>query len=181
MLNLTKCSIRRTDGTYRNIRALIALGFSFLLFIAVPLQAQDGQMFEDKGPDEPIIVQADEINWQDGPASFEEGSQMALLEGDLGEPGFFNLQIKMPDGFRISPHWHPRVERVTVISGTFKLGHGENFDSNAAEPLEAGSYFSMPPEMVHYAVTEGETVIQLTTIGPWEIHYINPEDDPRKR
>jgi quercetin dioxygenase-like cupin family protein len=93
----------------------------------------------------------------------------------------FTLRIKLPDGFEIAPHWHPNVERVTVLSGTFHLGAGETMDKQNADRLESGSYTSMPPGMRHFAFVEGETEIQLTTVGPWEIHYINPDDDPRLR
>ena len=52
----------------------------------------------------------------------------------------------------------------------------------STERLEAGSYTSMPPEMIHFVFIEGETVVQLTSVGPWEINYVNPEqDDPRLR
>jgi hypothetical protein len=52
----------------------------------------------------------------------------------------------------------------------------------AAAPITqiASASAAMPPGMQHFAFAEGETVIQLTSIGPWEIHYINPEDDPRR-
>lgn len=133
------------------------------------------------GPDRHLAYEADEIEWVEGPASLEPGAEMAILEGDPSERGMFTLRFKLPDGFRISPHWHPNYERVTVLSGTFHLGMGERFDPETAQALPAGSYTTMPPEMVHYAVAEGETVIQLTSIGPWLIHYINPEDDPRTR
>jgi quercetin dioxygenase-like cupin family protein len=168
-----------TGGICRKVMIQMGICFSLIFLMSIQAMGQDGM--HDKGPDDPIIVLPGEIEWKDGPASFEEGSQMAVLEGNPAEAGFFNMKLKLPDGFRISPHWHPRVERVTVISGTFLLGHGENFDRDAAKRLVAGSYFSMPPEMVHYAVAEGETIVQLTTIGPWDIIYVNPEDDPRKR
>lgn len=154
-------------------------GFSFLFFIIAPIQAQDAN--HPNAADDPIIIQPGEIEWIDGPSSFEEGSQMAVLEGDPAEPYFYTLKLKLPDGFVISPHWHPRVERVTVISGTFRLGHGEVFNRDSTERLEAGTYVSLPAEMLHYAVTEGETVVQISSIGPLEINYINPKDDPRKR
>ena len=133
------------------------------------------------GPDRHILYQADEISWEDGPASLEPGAQMAVLEGDPSREELFTLRFKLPDGFRISPHWHPKFERLTVISGTFNLGHGERFDRNAAVRMPAGSYTTMPPEMRHFAFAEGETVIQLTSVGPWEIIYLNPLDDPRNR
>lgn len=137
--------------------------------------------FVDEGPDEHLTYRSGEIEWQEAPASLEPGAEVTVLEGNPGEPEVFTMRIKMPDGFHISPHWHPNVERVTVISGTFHLGSGEELDREAAEALEPGSYTSMPPEMVHYAIAEGETVIQLTSVGPWVINYVDPEDDPRQR
>lgn len=113
--------------------------------------------------------------------SLEPGAQIAVLEGNPGKPEVFTMRIKMPDGFSISPHWHPNVERVTVISGMFHLGSGETLNRSSAEPLQAGSYTSLPPKTRHYAIAEGETVIQLTSVGPWEINYVDPEDDPRLR
>jgi len=47
--------------------------------------------------------------------------------------------------------------------------------------LPAGSYSFMPPGMKHYAWAEGETILQLATIGPWQINYLNPADDPRNK
>lgn len=162
------------------ILLLVPIIFFFLPYI---LQAQDKEQVQikDKGPEEPIILQAEEIQWKDGPASFEKGSQFAVIEGDPARPGLFNMRLKLPDGFVISPHSHPNVERVTIISGTFKLGHGEEVKEEATTTLTAGGYFSMPPGMVHFAMTQGETIVQLKSIGPWKINYVNPEDDPRNR
>lgn len=151
--------------------------FLFILFPFV-IQAQE---IVDEGPDHHLIYPAGEIDWQPGPASVEEGIEVAVLEGNPSEAGVFTLRLKIPDEGYISPHWHPNVERVTVISGTFLLGSGEDMNRQNLERLKAGSYTSMPPEMVHYAIAEGETVIQLTSVGPWIINYIHPEDDPRQR
>ena len=135
--------------------------------------------FIDAGPDQPLIFQPGDIQWQDGPGSLEEGAEFAVLEGDPGAEEVFTMRVRMPDGFRINPHTHPAIERVTVISGTFRLGHGEEFDEAATTALEPGSDFSLPRGHPHYAEMEGETVIQLSSIGPWEIEYVNPEHDPR--
>lgn len=158
------------------------IGTVLSLFLAIETassQTDPASEIRDEGPEEALTYLPEDVEWQDGPASLAPGAQFAVLEGDPSEPGFFNLRLKMPDDYHIAPHWHPNVERVTVVSGTFGVGHGEEADREATEPLEAGSYFSFPPEMPHYAFTEGETVIQLTSIGPWVIEYVNPEDDPR--
>lgn len=137
--------------------------------------------FRDVGPDTHLLYLTDAIEWKDGPGSFEEGAEFAVLEGDPAKAEVFTMRIRMPDGFEIAPHWHPNVERVTVISGTFLMGSGEALNKEDAKRLEAGSYTSYPPETRHFAIAEGETVVQLTSVGPWAINYVNPEDDPRTR
>lgn len=132
------------------------------------------------GPERQILIPAEEVAWRPGPASLPAGSEYAVLEGDPGESGMFVMRLRLPDGFIIPPHTHPNVERVTVVSGVFNLGHGARFSRDHTARLPAGSFTSMPPGMQHFAVAEGETVIQLTSIGPWEINYINPADDPRR-
>jgi hypothetical protein len=27
---------------------------------------------------------------------------------------------------------------------------------------------------------EGETIVQISTVGPWGLTYVNPKDDPRQ-
>jgi len=158
------------------------VAFAVLLVGSAPHTEQVAAAeIQDKGPKQHLIYVPGEIEWKKGPASLEPGAEFAVLEGNPGKPGVFTMQIRMPDGFRISPHTHPNVERVTVLSGTFHLGSGKEFDKNATKPLKAGSYTSMPPEMPHYVIAEGETVVQLTSVGPWEINYIRTEDDPREK
>ncbi len=152
-----------------------------LLFMPGSLLAQKTMRDMDKGPMHHIILPANkEKNWQQSPA-LEPELRVAVLEGNPSESGVFTLRIKIPDGGYISPHWHPNVERVTVLSGRFLLGSGEKMDRDKVKVLDPGSYTSMPPGMRHFAIAEGETIVQLTSVGPWEINYINPEDDPRNR
>jgi hypothetical protein len=91
------------------------------------------------------------------------------------------MRAVLPANYRIPPHWHPGVERLTVLSGTMYLGMGERFDESAGQALPAGSYAAMPAGMRHFAYTKGETTIQLGTNGPWAITYLNPADDPRPK
>src|SRR5262245_65989874 len=68
------------------------------------------------------------IQWKDGPPSLPPGAKFAVLEGDPTKEGPFVFRVKVPDGYRIPPHTHPKPERVTVISGSFQLGMGDAFD-----------------------------------------------------
>ena len=122
-----------------------------------------------------------QIPWKPGPSSLAPGAKMAILGGDPSKEGFFTMRLLLPDGYRVAPHWHPKVERLTIISGTLNLGTGDRFDATATKPLPAGTYSSMPPKMTHFASTAGETVLQLSSIGPWQVIYVDPADDPRTK
>lgn len=137
---------------------------------------QKGAMHGGNG----VTVRAADIEWKEGPKSLAQGAQHAVLEGNPAEKGTFVMRVKLPAGFTIKPHTHPRQERVTVISGKFQLGHGRTFDESKLQDLEPGGFFSMPPGMEHFARAAEDTVVQLNGEGPWEINYINPADDPRK-
>lgn len=150
-----------------------------LMCYAPLLNAQDTLSHGASG--EVLVFPSGDVEWKDGPASLEAGAQVAILEGNPAEEGYFSIRLKLPDGFRIAPHSHPKFERVTVISGNFLLGHGDTVNESETQRLGPGSYVSLPKEMVHYGIAEGETIVQLATNGPWAINYVRAEDDPRNR
>jgi quercetin dioxygenase-like cupin family protein len=134
----------------------------------------------DAADDHAVMTPAD-LKWVDGPASLPKGAKMVALEGDPAKPGEFVMRVKLPDGFRIMPHTHPKDERVTVLSGTLYLGMGGTFDEKMAKALPAGSYGRTGAGMQHFGWAKGETVLQVHGTGPWAIEYVNPADDPRKK
>lgn len=127
-----------------------------------------------------VLREPPAIEWR-AADSLPPGAMVAVLEGDPAKDGFFTMRIKMPDGYKVPAHWHSRQERVTVLSGVLHLGMGDTFDAQATNALPAGTYSSMPPKMTHFAWMKGETVLQLSTEGPWTVTYVNPEDDPRTK
>ena len=142
--------------------------------------ASTGRMgVEQSAAGEMGIYPAAQVKWTDGPASLPAGARLAVLEGDPAKEGFFTMRLWLPDGFKVAPHWHPKVEHVTVISGTFNLGMGEKVDQAGSREMPAGTFGFWPAGMRHFAWAKGDTVIQLHGIGPWTITYVNPSDDPR--
>ena len=69
------------------------------------------------------------------------------------------------------------IDSAEFIQGIVNLGTGDRFDVGATQALSPGTYSSMPPKMVHFAWMKGETILQLSSIGPWEVVYVNPTDD----
>lgn len=155
-----------------------------LLVVAIgaagSLDAQKTKTSAAKKTSTHVMFAPGDIQWVDAPATLPPGAKMAVLEGDPSKPGYFAMRLKTPSGYKIMPHWHPNVERITVISGTLHMGIGAKFSEEGAHAMTAGTYGAMPPKVNHYAWTEGETEIQITTLGPWKLVYVNPADDPSK-
>lgn len=152
-------------------KSLMVSAFVLATAAAVPVLAAEAHK----------VVPAQEIQWGKGPASLPPGAEAVTLYGDPGKEGLFAYRIKLPAGYHIPPHTHPKPEIVTVLSGTFLLGTGEAADKAKARPLSAGSFFAFEPGTAHYVFTDQEAVIQLNSTGPWAITYVKADDDPRKK
>ncbi len=129
-----------------------------------------------------IMMTLDEMKWGDCPPVLPPGAKCAVIEGDTKVPDvLFAYRLKMPDNYRVAPHFHPGDEHLVVISGTFNMGLGDKLDTSATKPMTAGSFMVMPKGTHHFAWTKGETVLQVYAVGPWGFTYLNPEDDPRTK
>jgi len=129
-----------------------------------------------------VIMTGADMKWGPAPDALPAGGQMAILDGDPGKAGMpFVLRAKLPDGYKIMPHWHPTDESITVISGTFQVGMGDTWSDSSLKDLKAGDYGRMGKTMRHFAQAKGDTVIQVNGVGPFAITYVNPKDDPRKK
>jgi Domain of unknown function (DUF4437) len=125
------------------------------------------------------VVDPMSVKWGPCPPNLPAGCKIAVLHGDPSKAGEeFTMRAWWPDGYKIMPHYHPMTENLTVISGTFHMGMGDKFDSSKGKKMPAGSFTSMPAKMHHYAWAEGETVVQVNSIGPFSTVYVNPADDP---
>jgi len=158
------------------MKILLSSALAMLLAMAIPatrLSAGETQSFDMH------LYSPTSIEWKPGPEAIPAGAKMAVLEGDPTKEGPFVVRFQFPQGYHIPPHTHPKTERVTVISGALYLATGESLDRSNAKKLPAGSFGYWPAGMKHAGWSEGETVIQLHGIGPWQINYVNPADDPR--
>lgn len=126
-----------------------------------------------------VTLTPETMKWGPPPAGLPVGAQAAALEGDPSKSGFFAVRLKMEAGYKIMPHWHPMTERITVIAGALYLGMGDHYDADRLTAYPAGSYIVMPKGMHHYALARGVTEVQLATMGPWGINYIDKAKDPR--
>ena len=125
-------------------------------------------------------VLPDQVNWSAGKAT-PPGGEGAPIYGDARKPGLFIVRFKQPADYKVPPHRHPEERVYTVMSGTFYIGFGDQFDPSRLKAFPAGSVFVVPANASHFHwMRSGEAVVQITGVGPTGIDYVEPADDPRK-
>lgn len=154
------------------VMPLIALSLGSAAILGATAQAQTAEPHH-------TMVPGDAVEWGPGPPSLPPGAQAAVLLGSPAQEGPFVLRLKFPSGFTVPPHLHSKDEFLTVISGRFAIVAGEELDPEVAKPLSAGSFIHLPAGMPHHARADGETVVQINGVGPFDVTYIDPKDDPR--
>ena len=160
------------------VLAALALGAIGALALA---QDKMAAASKKAAPAPHLVTQPADMKWGDPPPVFPAGGKMAVLKGDPAKPGLFIVRFKAPDGYKIAPHWHPTTENLTIISGTFNVGMGDQADPAKSTAMSAGAFASMPAKMHHWASCKGETEIQISAMGPFALTYVNPADDPTKK
>jgi quercetin dioxygenase-like cupin family protein len=162
--------VKHRNRSIKLVRVVALLVGSAAIFPAVTLHAAERHHH--------TVVSADAVTWGPAPPSLPPGAQAAALLGSPAKEGPFVLRLKFPTGFTVPPHRHSKDEFVTVISGRFAVAAGEKLD-RSAKPLAAGSFVHLPAGMPHYAWADGETVVQINGVGPFDVKYVDPKDDPR--
>jgi len=150
--------------------AILTLGFCCTWALRADHEGKDGH----------VILKPDKLQWKPNPI-LPPGAQSTVLSGDPTKEGIFVIRLKVPDGFKIPPHWHPSDENVTVVQGTMLIGTGEKFDPDKLESIPTGGFMRMPKTMRHFGLAKGELIVQVHGMGPFELNYVNAADDPRKK
>ncbi|HET9817970.1 MAG TPA: cupin domain-containing protein [Rhodanobacteraceae bacterium] len=133
-------------------------------------------------PADHVQLAPGDVKWTPAPPVLPKGVQIAVLFGNPSAEGFSIVRLKIPPHTTFAPHWHPTAESFTVLEGPLYVGMGDKVDKTRATATPARGFASLPAMHHHYAYTEGEgAVIDLSFYGPFQIHYVNPADDPSKQ
>jgi quercetin dioxygenase-like cupin family protein len=119
------------------------------------------------------------LHWGPAPPFLPAGAKFALVSGDPGKSGPFVIELSLPNGYVIAPHFHPTDETVAVKSGHFRYGMGDKIDRKAEKTMKPGESGTMKTNMRHWARAQGPTVVAVSGNGPFLITYVNATDDPR--
>jgi anti-sigma factor ChrR (cupin superfamily) len=154
----------------RKDRVVIAVAMS-LGIAAVALRGHSQEKKE--GVEAHKIVHYGDLKW----TPIMKGCDLAPVSGDPNAEGApFVLRIRCVDGAKIPAHWHPTDENVTVLKGTFLVGMGDKLDETKLQAMNTGNFITVPKEMRHFAMSKGETIVQVHGAGPFKVNWVNPAD-----
>ena len=120
------------------------------------------------------------LRWE-VPTLLPPGALLAAVRDDPTAPGESTIEVVMPDGYRLPPHYHPSFEHVEVMKGTLLAGMGDQLDPAKTQPLATGDSATAPAGMHHFSIAKGRTVLRVTFMGPYTITYLRAEEAPHKK
>ena len=69
---------------------------------------------------------------------------------------------------------------AVVVSGAWQFGYGDRFDEHVLKSLPAGSVYSVPGGLNHFARTGTEPVlVEISGYGPTDTRYVDPASEPK--
>jgi anti-sigma factor ChrR (cupin superfamily) len=153
----------------KNLVASVCAALLGLAVVATGVHSQEKK--ESAAP--PKIMHFGDLKW----TPIIKGCDLAAVAGDANAEGTpYVVRLRCVDGAKIPAHWHPTDENVTVLKGTFLAGMGETFDETKLTAMNAGNFVTMPKEMRHFAMSKGETIVQVHGAGPFKVNWVNPSE-----
>ena len=148
------------DAFSRGIRAanhdLLSSRRSLLLaplLAALPLVLSDtGARASELDPSETMITLPDAIKWDAWRAGTvpPHSSEMATLYGGLDQAGPYLVLMKWYPGYMSAPHSYATDRLSLVLSGTWWVNSGSDFDSEHTVPVPAGGFVRRVAHTPHY-------------------------------
>jgi quercetin dioxygenase-like cupin family protein len=120
----------------------------------------------------PAIIPRDSVampTWTPHPLIKGAGSMM--LAGDRAKPGIFVLRAKYPDGLRLPPHTHATELHAVVLQGMLCVGFSTTWDTSKVMKVLPGQFLRFPSGESHFEYTVGETILQISGIGPMQTTF----------
>ncbi len=130
-------------------------------------------------PAETRITLADHIPWQERPTYPKNSVTSAPLFGSRKSPGLYYELIKWYPGYMSAPHTYVTDRLCVVVSGTWWVNSGADFDPARCVPVRAGGFVRRVAHTPHYdGVIAGGTepaVIAICGMAPVDMAYIDPD------
>jgi quercetin dioxygenase-like cupin family protein len=103
------------------------------------------------------------------------GIRTTVMSGDPTQDGPYTIRLSVPPNTKIQAHTHRDTRTAVVISGVWYFGYGTSEAAGAAgeKALPAGSFYTEPSGVAHFAQTKADAVVvYITGQGPTDTVYV---------
>ena len=129
-------------------------------------------------PSETQITLPDAIKWTTWSGAPPHGGEMATLYGGLDKPGPYLVLMKWYPGYMSAPHSYATDRLSLVMSGTWWVNSGADFDPDSTAPVPAGGFVRRVAGTPHYdgvrSSAKKPAVIALFGIAPVQLKLVDP-------
>jgi hypothetical protein len=146
--------------------------------LAIALPGAAG-LADKLNPSETAITLPDAIQWNSWIKGFPPHSgEMAALYGGLDEPGPYLVLMKWYPGFMSAPHTYATDRLSLVLSGTWWVNSGSDFDPANTVLVPAGGFVRRDARTPHYDGVREDAkepaVIALFGLAPVRLSLVDP-------
>ena len=143
-----------------------SLGLFFAVAYAAPLSSPQVRLT----PNEVDSMQAHDSG---AGTSGVSGIRTTVVAGDPTQPGPYAIRLSIPANTKIRAHTHRDNRTAIVISGVWYFGYGPIAGEAEEKALRAGSFYTEPGGVAHFAETKADPVIvYITGYGPSDTVYV---------
>jgi hypothetical protein len=150
------------------------------LLAALPLAlSETGALAGKIDPTETEVTLPGAIKWSGWIKGFPPNSgEMATLYGGLEKPGPYLVLMKWYPGYMSAPHTYATDRLSLVLSGTWWVNSGADFDPDNTVPVPAGGFVRRVARTPHYDGVKKDAsepaVIGLFGIAPVQFELVDP-------
>ena len=172
----TRLPLLDADSDARSTRRAL-LAASLLALLPATLRStatRAGQI----NPTETTITLPDAIQWSNWSGGPQHSGEVATLYGGLNTPGPYLVLMKWNPGYMSAPHSYATDRLSLVLSGTWWVNSGAEFDPNNTVPVPAGGFVRRVARTPHYDGVKRDAkepaVIALFGIAPVQFELVDP-------
>jgi hypothetical protein len=169
------------DACATRRRVLLAPLLAAVPFAMAATAAQAGTI----DPSQTAITLPAAVQWVPWSGLPPHSGEMATLYGGLDESGPYVVLMKWYPGYASAPHSYATDRLSLVLSGTWWVNSGADFDPERMVPVPAGGFVRRVARTPHYDGVQknatGPAVIALFGIAPVELKLVDPSKPAWRR
>jgi len=101
------------------------------------------------------------------------GIRTTVVAGDPTQAGPYTIRLSIPANTTIQAHTHRDNRVAIVMSGVWYFGYGPVGSATKEKALPAGSFYTEPSGVAHFAKTRTDPVIvYITGSGPTDTVFV---------